>query len=329
MQAVVLAGGLGTRLRPLTLTRPKPLLPLANVAMIDRVIARLPKEVTQAIVAVNYMADRIEAHLREHPPPVETVVVSEPEPLGTGGAIKNCARRLTDTFLVRNADVYDSLDIARVVAFHREEKALATISLWPVDNPEHFGVVALKGRRITAFLEKPPRQEAPSKLINAGTYVLEPEVLDLIPPGRKVSLEAEIYPTLVPTTRGMRGFEFEGHWSDLGRPETYLEAHRHALQSVPGNVAIGDDAVVEGRLEPWCAVGERCRIEKGARVFEAVLLPGVKLARGAHVLGSLVGERCEVGAGAGVMSSVLGDGVKVKAGARIVGQEVAPGTEVP
>ncbi|HVL86873.1 MAG TPA: NDP-sugar synthase [Candidatus Thermoplasmatota archaeon] len=327
MEAIVLAGGFGTRLRPLTLTQPKPLLPLANVPLLDRVIASMPPEVDKVVVAVNYMADEIRRHFRDRPPGIETEVVLEDRPLGTGGAIKNCQSHVEGTFVVRNADLYDTLDLTGMLAFHRKEDALATISLWPVDEPQHFGVVELDGTRIRRFVEKPPREEAPSNLINAGTYILEPEVLDRIPGGKQVSIEAEIYPQVVSTPRGMRGYNVQGYWIDCGRPETYLEAHKQVLSGAQGGVVVGKDAVVEGRLQPWAAVGDRCTVARGARVFEGVLLEGTTLEAGAHVLGSIVGRNCRIGAGAGVLSSVLGDNVTVKPGARIVGTTVDPGKQ--
>lgn len=326
MQAVILAGGRGTRLRPLTLARPKPLLPVANRAIIDRVLDRVPRGVDRVIIAANYGIDQMRAHFRGADRPFEVLVVDEPEPLGTGGAIKNAEGHLDGATLVLNGDSLDSLDVARFVERHRSHGGLATISLWRTDEPEHFGIAELEGDRIARFVEKPRREEARSDLANAGTYLLEPEVLDLIPPGRFVSLEREVFPLLVPTPRGMFGERFRGFWIDCGRPDTFLEANRVLAKGKP-LVAAGVDAK-GSRIAPWGVVGPGCRLGPGSVIDGSVLMEEVTLGKGAAVRASVLGRGATVGDGAEIAGSYIGDAARVRPGAKVSGANVEPGKVV-
>src|SRR2546428_7841512 len=222
MQAVVIAGGLGTRLRPLTFNRPKALVPLLNKPQILHILERLPSSVDEVFVAVNYMYDRVREFFQEADAGRSVEVVEEATPLGTGGAVKNVASRIGGTFAVYNRDVIYYLDLSRLLAFHRKRGALATIALHEVPDPSAFGVVAMDGSRVTRFVEKPAPGEAPSRLVNAGRNILEPEVLDGLAAGREVSMEREVFPALA--SKGLHGFPFEGYWGDAGTLEGYLAA---------------------------------------------------------------------------------------------------------
>ncbi|HEV8359754.1 MAG TPA: NDP-sugar synthase [Candidatus Thermoplasmatota archaeon] len=325
MLAVILAGGLGTRLRPLTYTIPKPLLPVANRALVEHSIAGLPREVDEVVLAVGYKAELIEEHFRHHPSPGRTVrVVIEDRPLGTGGAIAHAVREAGGTeatFAVRNADLVDTLPMAAMLAHHRAAKALATISLWPVEDPSPFGVVKLSGSRIDFFVEKPKRSEAPSNLINAGSYLLEPEVLEYVPeqPEGELSMERVVFPELVATSRGMQGFTFQGHWIDCGRPDSYLEAHRLLL---PKGATVAEGARHKGQTKGFACLGPGAVVEEAAVLEDTVLLAGAHVGRGATLLRSIVGVGARVGADAQLEDAVLGDGAEAPAGAKLRGARI-------
>jgi NDP-sugar pyrophosphorylase family protein len=319
MLAVILAGGFGTRLRPLTFTTPKPLLPVANRPLIDHAIDALPPEVDEVVVALGYKADMIEDHFRHHPRRMPVRIAREDTPLGTGGAIQNAVRAAggTDgTFLVRNADLIDSCDTAALVALHRRARSLATIALWEVEDPSPFGVATLQGERITGFVEKPKKELAPSRMVNAGTYALEPEVLDRIPDTREeFSIERSVFPVLCATQRGMHGLRFAGHWIDCGRVDTYLEAHRILLQ---GKAALAEGARMQGSTKGFACVGPGAVVEPGAVLEDSVLLAGAHVGRDARLVRTVLGHHARAGRGATLTDAVLGDGAEAAPGAKLM-----------
>ncbi len=335
MQAVIIAGGLGTRLRPLTFNRPKALVPLLNRAQILHILERLPKAVDQVFVAVSYMSDRVREFFQEAEVGRSVVVVEEATPLGTGGAVKNVASRIDGTFAVVNGDVIDSLDFTKFLAFHRKRGALATIALYEVPDPSAFGVVAMDGSRITRFVEKPAPGEAPSRLINAGRYLFEPEVLDGIEAGREVSMEREVFPALA--SKALHGFPFEGYWTDAGTLDGYLAATRILLANggaavdprakvsrarLDGAVLVPEGCEVTGRVGPDVVLGPGCRVDAAA-VASSVLLEGASVEAGAVVRGSIIGEDSSVGPGATVEGSIIGDGVRVRKARRVIQERMA------
>ncbi len=326
MEAVILAGGFGTRMRPLTLTRPKPLLPMLDQPMIDHIVRWLPDDVDRVILAVNYMADAIREHLAEAELGVEVVVVEEDEPLGTGGAFRNALPEVTDdTFIGLNGDIITSLDLDEMMVRHRRMGGIGTIALWQVEDPSRFGVVDVDHRgRILQFVEKPEPGTAPSNLINAGAYILRADILDMVEPGVKTSIERDVYPKVL--DEGLYGYHFAGFWVDAGTPEAYLEAHRHLLDRmeergwdgsvmdttahIKGPSLLGPGAVVgaDCQVGPYATVGEDCIIGKGARVVNCVLLQGAKVGREAHLYNCILGEGAEVGEGQVLEGAVLEDG---------------------
>ena len=181
MEAIILVGGLGTRLRPLTKTIPKPLLPIANVPMVERMIRHLPEELDTIILAVNYGLEQMLEHFKNTNVGRKVIIVPEDEPLGTGGAMKNCEKYITGTTAVFNGDVISSIDLEKMIEFHKSRNAKGTLALWEVENPNRFGVVEYVNEEILKFQEKPPEGEELSNLINAGTYLLEPEIIKMIP----------------------------------------------------------------------------------------------------------------------------------------------------
>lgn len=301
MDAILLAGGFGTRLRPLTYTRPKPLLPVAGRPMVEWVLDRLPPEVRRVVVAVNWKAQALGTYFATRDAKgkgrrVEFVVVKEDEPLGTGGAIKNCQAHLTsDRFLVLNADIVSTMDLGALVAAHKAHNAVGTISLKEVAPADvvHYGVVKPDGEAaadgavpIADFVEKPKDPgHAPSRLINAGAYVLERRVLDLIPPGRLVSLEKEIFPHLLP--QGFWGLPFEGTWLDVGDPQR-LAAASHALD--PNFVAGPGSRIAPGAKVVRTLMGKDCSIRPDAHLEDCILGDGVTVDVGVHLKDCVVGD---------------------------------------
>jgi mannose-1-phosphate guanylyltransferase len=320
--AVLLVGGFGTRLRPLTLTTPKQMLPVAGPSMLERVLAHLADHgVTRAVLALGYKADGFTAAYPDgRCAGVELVYAVEPEPLDTAGAIAFAARHagVDSTFLALNADVVNDLDITELIAVHRASGAEGTIHLTPVDDPSRYGVVPIDADgRVQAFIEKPPPGEAPTNWINGGTYVLEPSVLDRIDPGRKVSIEREVFPAMV-ADGTLFALERAGRWVDAGTPATYLQV---SLQYLDGTAA-SDPAVAPGaQVDPTAAVTDAwiapgARIEAGATVDHALVLQGATIGPRASVRHSIVGPGASVGAGASINGlSVIGDGVVIEPGA--------------
>ncbi|MDQ6725358.1 MAG: NDP-sugar synthase [Actinomycetota bacterium] len=350
MRAVVLVGGVGTRLRPLTLTVPKQVLPIVEVPMIERVLAYLEGHgVDEAILSLGYLHDAFEALFPDgRAGGVRLVYAVEPEPLDTAGAIGFAARQagIDERFLVVNGDILTDLDVTAMVAFHDRSGAEATIALAKVADPSAFGLVPIDERgRVAAFVEKPAPGAAGPSLVNAGTYVLEPSVLDHIPEGRRVSIEREVFPILA-AAGSVYGFESPDYWTDTGTPVQYLEAQLDLVSGRRPGPPVAGGRAADGANGVWL-VGE-ADVPAGLQ-GPAVIGAGARIAPGASVEGSVVGARSwlhagarihdsvllpdvEVGVGAVVSRSVLGRGVKVGDGARIEGvtvlgdgYEVAPG----
>lgn len=326
MRAVVLVGGFGTRLRPLTLETPKQMLPVGDVTMFERVIARLGScGVDEAIVSLGYRPDRfVEAFPDGVCAGVALHYAIEPEPLDTAGAIRFAARHagVDDTFLVVNGDVLTDLDYAWLVSEHRRLGAEATLHLIAVDDPSRFGVVATDDDgRVLEFIEKPAPGTEPTNLINAGTYVMEPSVLDRIDDGRKVSVERETFPALA-ADGTLFAVSTADYWIDAGTPTAYLQANldlidgsRSAEVAVAGDAEIADSAKVERSV-----VGAGAVVAADAVVEDSIVMSGARIGAGATVAGSIVGARAVVGAGCAVTSgSVVGHGVEMEPGVELIG----------
>ena len=326
MRAVVLVGGFGTRLRPLTSSIPKPMLPVGHVPIIGRLVANLARGgVTEVTLALGFKPEPfVVAFPDSECAGVALHYAVEPEPLDTAGAIRFAADAsgIDDTFVVVNGDVLTDLDVSSLVRFHRERGAEATIHLIGVPDPSGFGVVALDANhRVERFVEKPAPGTAPSNLINAGTYVLEPSVLRRIPSGQKVSIERATFPAVVADS-GLFAMATNDYWLDVGRPEFYLQAnldvvagrrrHDRCVAVHPAARVAADATITES------VVGAGASVAAGATLIRAVLLPGAVVGAGATVADSVVMGR--VGEGAEVRDSVLGaDGV-VAPGERVQGE---------
>jgi mannose-1-phosphate guanylyltransferase len=358
VRAVVLVGGEGTRLRPLTYTTPKQLLPIAEVVMIERVLGHLAAHgVDDVVLSMAYQPDAfLTAFPDDRCAGVSLTYAVEPSPLDTAGAIRFAAVEagIEETFLVVNGDVLTDWDVGMLAAFHRDRHAAATIALTPVDDPSAFGVVPCDSDgRVEAFIEKPPPGQAPTNYINAGFYVLEPSVIEAIPADRRVSIERETFPALVGEGR-LYALGSEAYWIDTGTPAKLLQAnfdyvrgvrgldalrgqatevapgvwHNGTGPVVDGEVAapslIGDAAFVgSGAVVEGSVVGAGARVESATRVAGSLLLAGAHVHPGAVVEGSILGEGAVIGEGAVVRGlSVVGGGQEVEAGAVLDGERV-------
>ncbi len=322
MKAVVLVGGEGTRLRPLTLSSPKQMLPIVGVPMIERVLSQLVLHgVDEAVLSLGYLPDAfIQAYPDGRASGVRLTYAVEPEPLDTAGAVRFAAKfaGIAETFVVVNGDVLTDLDLTSLVVFHRERGAEGTIALHPVPDPSAFGVVPTDDEgRVIAFVEKPPRDEAPTNEINAGTYVLEASVLDRIPEGGRVSIERETFPAMV-RDGGLYARSDDGYWLDTGTPSAYLEANFDYVNGKRGPVVapgLGDrgkgvlaegESDIEGEVVGPAVIFAGCVVEAGARVERSILGPGSVVSAGALVVDSVLMESCHVAADAKVAGSVMG-----------------------
>jgi len=320
MRAVVLVGGEGTRLRPLTWTTPKQMLPVGGRPMIERVLGSLAAHgIDEAVLSLGYKPDAfIDAYPDGRCVGVALRYAVEDEPLDTAGAIRFAALecRLAETFVVVNGDVITDLDVTGLVRFHRQSGAEATIALTPVEDPSPFGVVPTdESGRVVAFIEKPAAGEAPTNLINAGTYVLEPSVLDRIPGGRRASIERETFPSLVEHGR-LYALASSAAWIDAGTPATYLEANLRYAADPDRSCRRSDGAVVQDSV-----VGSGVVFGPGSVVESSVLMDGVVVGQGSKVRGSIVGHGATIGAGSRVESlSVIGPGFEVAAGVHLTSE---------
>ena len=327
MKAVVLVGGFGTRLRPLTFTRPKQMLPIVDRPMIERVVGALGRHgVTDAVLSLGYRPDAfIDAYPDGRCGGVDLHYAVEPEPLDTAGAVGFAAASagIDDTFIVVNGDVLTDLDVAELWDFHQRCGAEGTIALTPVDDPSRYGVVPIDDEgRVTAFVEKPAPGTAPTNWINAGTYVLEPSVLERIPKGRKVSIERETFPAMV-ADGTLFALHSDAYWVDAGTPNTYVEVQLDLIDGARGTDEVAVDP--SASIHPTAVVDHSVvmagvRIGEHAIIRDSVVLPGARLDPRVLVDGSVIGAAARVGEGA-VLSgmTVIGDGYEVRAAAHLDG----------
>ena len=312
MEAIILAGGFGTRLRPLTYTRAKSLLPILNKPMIVHLIDTLPKEIDTVILAVNYRKDQIERYFKENDCGKKIIVNDEPIPLGTGGATKFAEKHITGRFLVLNADIICSINLSDMIKFHEKNKAMATISLWPVENVSEFGVADVKENgNIIGFVEKPKPEDAPSEFINAGAYYLESEVLDYIERDHLVSMEKEIFPQIIKETGRFFGFKFEGYWMDIGRISSYLDAQSFLMNLKKIEKCQGKNCVIKGTIKESC-IGNNVFIGNNSKLDSVVVYDNAVIGENVNLSYCVVGENCKIANFSDIKNSVLGDNEKIE-----------------
>jgi NDP-sugar pyrophosphorylase family protein len=342
MKAILLAGGKGTRLRPLTLHTPKPIVPIFNRPFLHYQIDLLRQvpEIDEVILSLNYQPRRIEDVFGDGSAiDFKIRYVVEPAPLGTGGAVRYAGDSLTDSVVVFNGDVLTEVDLAAVLRLHRKRKARATIVLTPVDNPTAYGLVETDAAgNILRFLEKPKPEEITTNYINAGIYVLEPETFDRIPKDTPWSIERSFFPSFIERGETFVAYQYDGYWIDIGTPEKYAQVHRDIMdgryQAPPfggqanghiyraDDVRIEDGATVEGPafldagtvvraggyVGPYSVLGQATMIEEDAKVIGSIVWPHGRVCQEASVTDAIAGRHVHVGRGAAVRAgAVLGD----------------------
>jgi mannose-1-phosphate guanylyltransferase len=335
MQALILAGGEGTRLRPLTSTVPKPVVPLVDRPFIAYMIEWLRGHgVDDVILACGFMADGVREVLGDGAAlGVRLRYVEEPTPLGTGGALKYAEDLLDERFLMLNGDVLTDMDLTAQLRQHEQTGARATLALIGVDDPSAYGLVRRdSSHAVTQFVEKPSPDEVDTNLINAGAYILERDVLDgMAPAGTKISIEREVFPALV--GNGLFAYEASGYWMDIGTPERYLQATFEILEGdvrtevgravaeAGGVLRHGGDGA--GIVHGPALVGSECELHESAHVgSRTVLGPGVKVGSGVHIDNSVVLDGTTIGAGTRITGSIVGPGVTIGEHCRIEGRVV-------
>jgi NDP-sugar pyrophosphorylase family protein len=324
VKAVVLVGGEGTRLRPLTYKTPKGLLPIANLPFVDRQLAWLTSHgVDDIVLSLGYLPEAFREHLADDPTAEECRFGSarlrfrqEPEPLGTAGGIRFAAEGIDERLIVCNGDVLTDLDLRALVDFHEASGAEATIALTRVDDPSAFGVVPTRDDgEVIAFVEKPPPGRAPTNWVNAGTYVLEPSVLQRIPSRLTVSIERETFPRMLDRPGRLFAFRSEGYWLDIGTPDKYLQAHADVLA---GRLGVPPSPGATER-EPGVWVQGPVSIAADAQIDAPVLLgSGVTVGAGARIRNAVVGADATIGAGAQLDDAVVLEAFRVEPGATVM-----------
>jgi mannose-1-phosphate guanylyltransferase len=341
--AVILVGGMGTRLRPLTLSVPKPMIPTAGAPFLAHLIARIRAAgIEHIVLGTSYRAEVFESAFGDGSSMgVELEYVVETEPLGTAGGIRNVADRLRgDTTLIFNGDVLTGVDLRALTAAHHETDADVTLYLTKVADPRQFGCVPTdEFGRVLAFLEKDPAPQTDQ--INAGTYVFRRDLIDRIPAGRPVSVERETFPGLLADGVRICGYVDTSYWRDLGRPADYVAGSADLVQGLapspllpgPPRAALvldGASVAADARLSGGSTIGPGCTVGAGAVVDGSVLLDGASVADGAVVCRSVLGFGATVGAGSVVADAVIGDraqlgsGIELRAGARVWPDVVLP-----
>ncbi|MHB1583583.1 MAG: sugar phosphate nucleotidyltransferase [Acidimicrobiales bacterium] len=333
MKAVIMAGGEGTRLRPLTSNQPKPMLPMANRPMMEHVVLLLRQHgISEIVVTVAFMANSIRTYFGDGSElGVRMVYAIEETPLGTAGSVLNAREELDERFLVISGDVLTDIDLGAVVAFHEQKSALATLALCAVENPLEFGIVITReDGSIERFLEKPGWGQVFSDTINTGIYVLEPEIFDFVPPGRPVDFSGEVFPSVLDAGRPIFGYVADGYWEDVGTTEAYLKAHQDILDEKvqveiegfplrPG-VWLGKGSTVDPSavLDGPAIIGANCSIGPGVVLGEYTTLgSNVRVAESAAVRRSVVNDNGYLGTGVRVEGAVVGRSCDLRQGARL------------
>ena len=315
LKAVILAGGFATRLRPLSCTRPKTLFPILNKPLLQWIFERLAEDgVDQAILAVNALT---QFHIKQKHPPrsglkIKYSIDPPKKPLGTAGPIKKAERLLThEPFFVLNGDIFAEINYKELLCTHKNTNALATIALYTVEDPSAFGVAELEnGNRIKKFVEKPAKGTAPSNYINAGAYVLEPEVLDYIPDGKQVSLERDVFPKLANEGK-LFGHKINGLWIDIGKPQEYLEANKILLDVIGKSkkkyisrnfeirepVAIDKGVLIEEKsvIGPYAIIGKNVKIGKHTQIANSVILEDAAIGCETIINDAIIGQDAKIG----------------------------------
>jgi NDP-sugar pyrophosphorylase family protein len=342
MKAILLAGGKGTRLRPLTVHTPKPIVPILNrpflYYQID-LLRQVPR-IDEVILSLNYQPRRIEELVGEGDGlGLRVRYVVEPMPLGTGGAVRYAGDQLTESVVVFNGDVLTQIDLGAVLRLHQERKAKATIVLTPVENPRAYGLVETDAAgNVRRFLEKPGEDEITCNTINAGIYVLEPDTFDRIPKDTAWSIERSYFPSLIERGETFVAYVYDGYWIDIGTPAKYLQVHKDIMEGrytappfsglphgtawvapgakvdegveLQGPCFVDDGVVLKAgtRVLPYSVIGRQTHVDEAATIDGSIVWPNGWIGREAHVQGAILGRNCHVGRNAVIEpGAVLGD----------------------
>ena len=315
MQVVVLAGGVGSRLRPWTNDIPKPLLPMLDATLLERVVEGVPSDlVDEVVVAGGYKVDMIKDYFQNADVDFDVRIVPEDKPLGTGGALGNCRDVVSGRFACFNGDIVSSLDVGEMLKQHSKMDVKGTLALWEVEDPTRFGIVGLDDdRKVTQFKEKPKPEEVFSNLINAGSYLLEEEVFDIMP-REKHSLERDVFPVLA-EEGSLAGFPFEGYFIDAGTPVSWHEGVSRCIEEKrfkTGSVSGGTWHQGKETSARNSMVQEGCFV--AGEVTDSTLLKGARVNSGAVVKNCLIGEGAVIESNARLTNVVVGHGTVVSAG---------------
>ncbi|MFN3966888.1 MAG: sugar phosphate nucleotidyltransferase [Endomicrobiia bacterium] len=325
MKALILLGGQGTRLRPVTCKTPKPMLPILNRPALTYQLELLKKhKIKEVIFCLNYLSKSFKEYFgKKNNFGLKIYYVKERTPLGTGGAIKNSEKLITGTTIIFNGDILTDVNLQKVIEFHKSKKAILTIVLVRVKDPTIYGLVETdKNSRILRFLEKPSWDEVTTNTINAGIYIFEPELLNYIPKGINYSVERGLFPLLLEKKKPVYGFISNSYWLDIGTVEKYLQAHHDILKgelkvtipgkqikknvwvekkvilgkhiSIDGKIVIGENTKLEDfvQLSGMVSIGKNCLIKKGTTISDSVILDNTVVEEGAKIENSLVGKNC-------------------------------------
>ena len=343
VKAVILAGGEATRLRPLTCDIPKIMVPVLNRPFFQYIIGYLKKHnILDIILAVGKSHDQIQSYFSDGSDfGVKLAYSVEDSPMGTAGAVKNAEKFLDDSFIVFNGDVFTDINLTTMMKLHREKKANASIALTPVDNPTSYGVVETDSQgRVKRFLEKPSRDEATTNMINAGIYILEPDILNYITPNSFFMFERNVFPTLLEGGRAIYSYPSQDYWIDIGTLDKYLrlqydllyrsignrgikfesESSVHPSAQIEGPTIVGEGCIIEkdSIIRGPVALGARCRIEEGAIVEGAILWQDCNIGKGARLRNCVLASSCCIEKETEVLDNcVLGDGVRIGEGNRL------------
>ena len=358
MKAVILVGGKATRLEPLTINTPKALIPVLNIPFLEHVIHNLTRHgIKEMVLALGHLSRPIEGYLGDGSQFGAKLHYSiEDAPLGSAGAAKNAERYLDETFLVLNGDIFADMDVTAMINLHRERKAKVTIAVTPVDDPTSFGLVDTDTQgRVTRFLEKPSWSEVTTNMINAGAWLVEPEVMSLVPPGTQVSYERNVFPELLAQGEPVYAYTSSGYWMDAGTPEQYLQLHCDLLSGKSGQytptvgLVIGEPSDIHStaKIKGPVVIGANCSMGRGVKLIGPVVIgvgctiledsviensiiwQNARLGPRVNLKNCILADNCCLNAGSVAKESVLGNNVTVFSDCKLEpGSKIWPGTTV-
>jgi len=349
MKAVILVGGLGTRLRPLSINTPKSMMPVANMPFIEFVIRRLQQHGIKGIIlAISHLAEPIKKYIGNGSRfGVCVNYAVEETALGTAGAVKNAEQYLDyESFVVLNGDIFTDLDLSAMVSLHRQRRAKITIALTPVVDPTHYGLIETDIKdRVIRFLEKPSREQITTNMINAGTYIMETEVLNSIPKKKMFSFEHEVFPPLLQKGEPIYAFTSSSYWMDIGTPQKYHQLNRDLLNGQSNQfsfnndnrIFIGKNAIVHDTVEisDSAVIGNNCSVSQnvklngavviganniigaGAKIEDSIIWHNTEIESGATIRHSIIANNCHIGQGSSIQKTIISNNVYISAGCRL------------